>query len=144
MLKQRPAVDSGNAGRSTCDIDDSVGRAAERHQQLSQGVAVAQQTNPPHYTSWFDVGRRGGPGDTARVRQGESSSENHRPDDCRPGRLPLMLSTGGNVIWSCRVYAQPANVRLVLRAGADGHVWACIGTSERDEQPRGRTKRDRG
>jgi hypothetical protein len=49
-----------------------------------------------------------------------------RPDDHRPGRLPAMMSSGGNLIWSCRVYAQPG-VRLVLRASTDGNVFASIG-----------------
>jgi len=37
-----------------------------------------------------------------------------------------MMSSGGNLIWSCRVYKQPG-VRLVLRASTDGNVWASIG-----------------
>jgi hypothetical protein len=49
-----------------------------------------------------------------------------RPEDQRPGRLPAMMSSGGNLIWSCRVSKQPG-VRLVLRASTDGNVWASIG-----------------
>jgi len=58
----------------------------------------------------------------------ENGPDGKRPDDRRPGRLPLILSARGNLIWCCRVYSQPADVRLVLRASADGHVWASIGT----------------
>ncbi len=53
-----------------------------------------------------------------------------RPDDHRPGRLPNIVSTHGNLIWRCRVYAQPPNTRLVLRASADGHLWASIGKGD--------------
>ena len=69
------------------------------------------------------------------MASGGNKSDGTRLDDYRPGRLPHIVSTRGNLIWRCRVYAQPADVRLVLRASADGHVWASIGKGDIAENP---------
>jgi hypothetical protein len=56
--------------------------------------------------------------------------DGRRPLDRQPGRLPYIVSVKGNLIWSCRVHSQPSDTRLVLRASADGHVWASIGAAD--------------
>ena len=69
-------------------------------------------------------------------------SDRNRPDDQRPGRLPYIVSTRGNLIWCCKVSAQPVDVRLVLRASADGQVWASIGTVEAEAAAPSRQRDD--
>ncbi len=80
---------------------------------------------------------------TGRLRAVQQSDHNNRrPDDQKPGRLPYMTSLRGNLIWSCRVYGQPPGVRLVLRASADGNVWASVGTVETEEPPARRVRKN--
>src|SRR5580765_5273216 len=88
--------------------------------------ASPETTESREGQTWFSaLPIRGRPADSRAMARTQKNSP-ERPDDQRPGRLPAIMSSGGNLIWSCPVYAQPG-VRLVLRAGSDGNVWASIG-----------------
>jgi hypothetical protein len=93
---------------------------------------------------------RRGPAHCAAMAFSGSNPDGRPPLDRRPGRLPYIVSVKGNLIWSCRVYSQPSDTRLVLRASADGHVWASIGAADNSlpgsterENPRRKKREDR-
>lgn len=51
--------------------------------------------------------------------------------DHRPGSLPDIRATGGNIIFSMAPTGTPSGDRLVIRCGVDGEIWVAIEPSGR-------------